>query len=337
MPDFPPVPPVPSDETLAAQVAAGSHEALQTLHQRYAPLIFHVACKSLDRPAAEEITQDVFLALWTRAASFDAARGPLKPWLLQIAHHRIVNELRARSRRPQGSLEASHSVEELLAHDTGPDEAVWREYQRSALQQALRALPQDQRQALSLAFFDELSHEEVARSLQVPLGTAKTRIRSGLQKLGTRLSTLVAAALLLVTALSTVYLRHLRAREQRALLMLTSSRAQTLRLFAPGFIGDPEQAMHAAYRGEPGVATAVLTLAHFPAAPTGRHYEVWMAANGVWRDLGSVTPDASGHAMRVLEDHMLATLPGALRITTEADGSKAEAPGETVVAWAPPG
>ncbi|HXC16974.1 MAG TPA: sigma-70 family RNA polymerase sigma factor, partial [Holophagaceae bacterium] len=217
------------------------------------------------------------------------------------------------------------------------DEAVWREYQRSALQQALRALPQDQRQALSLAFFDELSHEEVARSLQVPLGTAKTRIRSGLQKLGTRLSTLVAAALLLVTALSTVYLRHLRAREQRALLMLTSSRAQTLRLFAPGFTGDPEQAMHAAYRGEPGVATAVLTLAHFPAAPTGRHYEVWMAANGVWRDLGSVTPDASGHAMRVLEDPMLATLPGALRITTEADGSKAEAPGETVVAWAPPG
>ncbi|HTL99055.1 MAG TPA: sigma-70 family RNA polymerase sigma factor [Holophagaceae bacterium] len=327
----------PSDELLAAQVAGGNPEALQALHQRYAPLVFHVACKSLDRSAAEEITQDVFLALWTRAASFDPGRGPLKPWLLQIAHHRIVNELRARSRRPQGSLDAGLSVEELLAHDKGPDEAVWREYQRSALQEALRALPRDQRQALSLAFFDELSHEEVARSLQVPLGTAKTRIRSGLQKLGSRLSMLVAVGLLLVTASSAVYLRRVSGREQRALQMLTSSRAQTLRLVAPGFIGDPEQAMHAAYRGEPGVPTGVLTLAHFPAAPEGRHYEFWAAKNGGWRDLGSVAPDASGRAMLILEDPALATWPGALRVTIETDGSKAEAPGETAVAWAPPG
>ena len=328
---------VESDELLAAQVAGGSHEALQALHQRYAPLVFHVACKSLDRPAAEEITQDVFLALWTRAGSFDAARGALKPWLLQIAHHRIVNELRARSRRPQGSVDAGQSVEELLAQDTGPDEAVWRAYQRSALNQALRALPRDQRQALSLAFFDELSHEEVARSLQVPLGTAKTRIRSGLQKLGTRLSTLVAVVLLLITASSAIYLRRAGSRDTRALAMLTSSHAQTLRLLAPGFAGDPEQAMHAAYRGEPGVPTAVLTLAHFPTAPTGRHYEVWAVVNGAWRDLGSVAPDASGHAMHILEDPALATWPAALRITVEADGPKAEAPGEVVVAWAPPG
>lgn len=326
-----------SDEMLAAQVAGGSHEALQALHQRYAPLVFHVACKSLDRPAAEEITQDVFLALWTRAASFDAARGALKPWLLQIAHHRIVNELRSRSRRPQGSVDAGQSVEELLAHDSGPDEAVWREFQRSALDKALRALPQDQRQALSLAFFDELSHEEVARSLRVPLGTAKTRIRSGLQKLGTRLSTLVAVALLLITASSAIYLRRADSRDTRALAMLTSSRAQTLRLLAPGFTGDPEQAMHAAYRGEPGVPTAVLTLAHFSAAPKGRHYEVWVSVNGVWRDLGELAPDASGRAMRILEDPALATWPAALRITVEADGPKAETPGEVVVAWAPPG
>ena len=330
-------PPAPSDELLAAQVARGDHEALQALHQRYAPLVFHVACKSLDRPAAEEITQDVFLALWNRAASFDPGRGALKPWLLQIAHHRIVNELRARSRRPQGSVDPEQSVEELLAHDKGPDEAVWREYQRSALQQALRALPRDQRQALSLAFFDELSHEEVARSLQVPLGTAKTRIRSGLQKLGTRLSMLVAVGLLAVATSSAVYLRRVNGREQRALQMLTSSRAQILRLVTPGFTGDAEQAMHAAYRGESGVSTAVLTLAHFPAAPEGRHYELWIAANGIWRDLGSVTPDASGRARRILEDPALATWPGALRITVEANGTTAKAPGETVVAWAPQG
>ena len=330
-------PPAPSDELLAAQVAQGNHEALQALHQRYAPLVFHVACKSLDRPAAEEITQDVFLALWNRAASFDPARGPLKPWLLQIAHHRIVNELRARSRRPQGSVDPEQSVVELLAHDKGPDEAVWREYQRSALQEALRALPQDQRQALSLAFFDELSHEEVARSLQVPLGTAKTRIRSGLQKLGTRLSMLVAVVLLAVATGSAVYLRRTGERKQRALQMLTSSRAQTLRLVAPGFTGDPEQAMHAAYRGEPGAPSAVLTLAHFPAAPAGRRYELWSLEGGLWRDLGSVTPDAEGRAMILLEDPALAAWPSALRITLETDGVRTQAPGEAVVAWAPPG
>ena len=322
-----------SDELLAAQVVAGNHEALQVLHQRYAPLVFHVACKSLDRPAAEEITQDVFLALWTRAASFDPGRGPLKPWLLQIAHHRIINELRARSRRPQGPADAAQCVEELLAHDSAPDEMVWREYRREALHKALGALPRAQRQALSLAFFNELSHEEVALSLKVPLGTAKTRIRSGLQKLSVQLSMLVALGLLLATASSAIYLNRAGSLEARALQMLTSSRAQTLRMVAPGFSGDPEQATHAAYRGEPGVPTAVLTLAHFPAAPEGRHYELWAAQNGVWHDLGSVAPDASGRALRILEVPTLATWPEALRITLEPDAHESGGPGDIVVAW----
>ncbi|HJW09284.1 MAG TPA: sigma-70 family RNA polymerase sigma factor [Holophagaceae bacterium] len=333
MADIPALPPLPSDEALAAQVAEGNAEALQALHQRYAPLVFHVACKSLDRPAAEEITQDVFLALWTRASTFDAARGSLKSWLLQIAHHRIVNELRTRSRRPQSAPDAGEKIDELLAHDSAPDEAVWREYQRSALQRALRALPQAQRQALSLAYFDELSHEEVARSLQVPLGTAKTRIRTGLQKLSSHLAMLVAVGLLVVTASSALYLRREGSRSSRALQMLTSSHAQTLRLLPPGFSGDPEQAMHAAFRGEPGVPTAVLTLSRFQPAPSGRHYELWALQRGAWVDLGTVAPDAAGHALRILEAPALAAWPEALRLTLEADGARATAPGEAEVAW----
>jgi RNA polymerase sigma-70 factor (ECF subfamily) len=323
-----------SDAQLAAQVAGGSAEALQALHQRYAPLVFHVACKSLDRAAAEEITQDVFTALWTRAASFDPDRGAMKAWLLQIAHHRIVNELRTRSRRPRAEGGAGR-VDELLAHDAAPDEAVWREYQRAAIREAVQALPPAQRQALSLAYFQELSHEEVARSLQVPLGTAKTRIRAGLKALGGRLSGLVAVALLLAAGGSALYFRRRAGRENRALAMLTSSHAQTLRLLPPAYRGDPEQAPHLAYRAEPGVPLAVITLARFAPAPAGRHYELWALHGGVWVDLGAVAPDAEGRARTILEGPRLSAWPDALRLTAEADGAEALAPGAAVAAWPP--
>jgi len=325
---------VQSDERLAAEVAGGSAEALQSLHQRYAPLVFHVACKSLDRAAAEEITQDVFTALWTRASTFDAARGSLKAWLLQIAHHRIVNELRTRSRRPRAEG-GPERVDELLAHDAAPDEAVWREYQRAVIREAVRALPPGQRQALSLAYFQELSHEEVAASLNVPLGTAKTRIRAGLRALGGRLSTLVAVALLIAAGGSALYLSRRLGREDRALAMLTSSRAQTLRLLPPGYSGDPEQAPHLAYRGEPGAPVAVVTLARFAPAPAGKHYEVWAFRQGAWIDLGSIAPDAGGRGRRIFEAPSLAAWPEALRLTLEADGAKAQAPGAAVAAWPP--
>lgn len=322
---------VPSDEELAARVAAGSSEALQALHQRYAPLVFFVACKSLDRAAAEEIVQDVFLALWTKAGSFDAARGALKPWLLQIAHHRIVNELRTRSRRPQSEPGSPERLDELLAHDSAPDEAVWREYQRSAIHAALRALPAAQRQALAMAYFGDLSHEEVARSLQVPLGTAKTRIRAGLQKLAARLSMLAAVGLLL--GLGAAYLGRNAARRDRALRMLTSSHAEALRLEPAHATGDPEQMQHATYRGERGLPTAVLTLSHFPPAPRGSHYELWRASGGAWMDLGPTEPGPEGRQMLVLERPELATWPEALRISLERDGVRPSQPAEAVVAW----
>src|SRR5882724_531991 len=90
-----------SDEELMGQLAAGAQEALRPLDSRYARLIFHLAARTLDRSAAEEIVQDVFLAVWYRASMFDPARGSFQPWVLQIAHFRIINELHRRSRQPQ--------------------------------------------------------------------------------------------------------------------------------------------------------------------------------------------------------------------------------------------
>src|SRR5215472_2210732 len=75
-----------SDEELMLHLAAGEQEALAPLHSRYAPLIFNLAAQSLDRAAAEEIVQDVFLAIWRKAETYDPARGALRPWLLRIAH-----------------------------------------------------------------------------------------------------------------------------------------------------------------------------------------------------------------------------------------------------------
>jgi RNA polymerase sigma-70 factor (ECF subfamily) len=326
--------PAPSDEALMGRAAGGDAEALRLLYQRYAPMVFHRACRHLDRPAAEEITQEAFLALWTKAPTYDPARGALRPWLFQITHNLVANELRSRARRPQADAGAD-LVEDLSGRDPSPEEEAWREYRRTAIAEALRVLPPAQRQALSLAFFDELTHEEVARRMQVPLGTAKTRIRAGLQRLNTHLSVLAALGLGLLLALPAGFAllraRRLAGPEDRALWMLTSSHAQVLRMEPWPRAAEPEQALHAAWRHEPGNATVVLTLAHFPPPPSGRGYRVWIAQDGTWRPLATLAPDAEGKARIILEDPRFAAPPEGLCITPD-DGA---APGGALVAWPP--
>src|SRR3954466_8197614 len=90
-----------TDEELMAHLAAGHEEALSPLHARYAGLVFGIVAQSLDRPAAEEITQDVFFTIWQKARTYDVSRGQVRPWMLQIARSRMLNELRRRGRRPR--------------------------------------------------------------------------------------------------------------------------------------------------------------------------------------------------------------------------------------------
>jgi RNA polymerase sigma-70 factor (ECF subfamily) len=89
-----------SDEELMGQLAAGRQDALGPLHGRYASLVFNLAARKLDRATAEEIAQDVFVAVWRKAGTFDPTRGTFRTWVLQIAHFRVINELRQRGRRP---------------------------------------------------------------------------------------------------------------------------------------------------------------------------------------------------------------------------------------------
>jgi RNA polymerase sigma-70 factor, ECF subfamily len=182
-----------SDEHLVSQLAGGCGGALAPLHRRYAPRVFRLAARWLDRPAAEEVVQDVFLDVWRGAASFDGRRGNFRAWLFRLAHWRTVNELRRRYGRPRPAAGgADDSLEQLMDDDPEPFDVVARAERRTAVEAALRVLPPTQRQAVALAFLEERTHEEVSAVLNVPLGTTKSRIRAGLHKLRVYLGPLAA-------------------------------------------------------------------------------------------------------------------------------------------------
>jgi len=329
--------PEPSDEDLMGQLAAGHQEALGPLYTRYAPRIFSLAAQTLDRAAAEEIVQDVFLAIWRKAHTFTPERGAFRPWLFQIAHYRILNELRGRSRRPQVKPDPEGLyVNELPDPDPGPDEIVGREEERAALRAALEALPREQRQVLDLAFFDDLTHEQVAAQLKLPLGTAKTRIRGGLQKLRANLAPIMAALVVGLVGLGGLfgirYQSEQAAREldERALAILTSSDTVTLRLGPAA--GVPRDA-HGDYRGRIGATLAVINLSHIPPLPEGRTYQVWVRRNGAWASLGTARPDAHGYARFIVEGRDLAALPQALQVTVEPGSGSTAPSGPTILTW----
>ncbi len=315
-----------TDEELMQQLAAGVQEALGPLYSRYARLIFHLAVRSLDRPAAEEIVQDVFLAVWRGAASFDPARGTFRPWVLQITHFRILNELRRRSRQPQLESDPEDLHTASLPDDSPePAEVIGHASLRTMLQAALAELPAPQRQALDLAFDEDLTHEQVATALNLPLGTAKTRIRSGLQSLRSKLLPQLAAAALLGLLVFFGLRYHAEQlalrRDERALALLTASDTENLRLGpAPGVPSET----HARYRGRAGTAMAVVTFSNFPPALVGRTYQVWVRHQGTWTSLGTIQPDANGAARLLAEDPVLATMPEVIQVTLEpTEGSTA--------------
>jgi RNA polymerase sigma-70 factor (ECF subfamily) len=184
------------DEELVRRLAEGRHDALDALHERYLRSLTSLAARQLGRAAAQDIVQEVFVSVWRHAYSFDPRRGTFRAWVAQITRRRIMNELRRRRSRPQAEADPdgailarlSDDVQEVVADQVANDEC------RSALRSALQVLSKPQREAIALAFLDEFTHEEVARTLRTPLGTTKTRIRSGLRKLRVELGPMGLAA-----------------------------------------------------------------------------------------------------------------------------------------------
>ena len=324
------------DAELMRQLAAGRQDALGPLYSRYAPRLFSLAAQSLDRPTAEEIVQEVFLLVWRKAATFDPERGTFKAWVFQIAHHRILNELRRRSRQPQ--LEGDPDGLRLAAAPDpmpGPDEVFAAEAQRAEVRDALAALPEAQRRAVEMAFVDGLTHEQVANSLQLPLGTTKTRIRAGLRRLRVGLAPAVAALVFVAGVGALVGIRSeqsARALDARALVLLTSSETVAVRLTAAA--GVPA-GTHAVYRGHAGATIAVLTLEKFQRAPSGETYQAWVRHGGTWTSLGTIRPDAGGAARLIVEGSGLAVMPDAIEITREPARGSPSPQGPVIVSGRP--
>ncbi len=329
-----------SDEELMRQLAAGQPEALGPLHARYASLIYGVAARSLDQAGAEEISQEVFLAVWRHAATFDPTRGAFRAWVLQITRSSVLNELRRRGRRPRATIQVNGSGGDHLP-DPGPDpaESAWHEHRRAVVRAAVEALPAPQREALSLAFLEDLTHKQVAAFLNLPLGTTKSRIRSGLETLRGNLAPLVGAGLLLAGLLTFAGLRehaHQAAllRQGRALALVTNSEVVPRRLSAaPGI--NPEA--HGNYRGRTGVDLAVLTLSYLAPAPRGYEYRAWASHGGRWTLLGRAKLDNIGRSLIIAEGPELAIPPDQLQVTLEPVGNGADKGavpvGPPVVRW----
>ncbi|MFN0093886.1 MAG: sigma-70 family RNA polymerase sigma factor [Dehalococcoidia bacterium] len=174
------------DEVLMHAIMAGDRTAFTAIYDRYVDLVYSTCLRVLADPgAAEDATQDVFVRLWRKPESFVPERGRLLSWLVSVARNRAVDELRARGRRRR--REDVESAEEVFAvvatSDAGPEAAAQVHEEQRLVRRALVDLPPDQRRALELAYFGGLTQQEIAVRLHEPLGTVKTRIRLGMQKL----------------------------------------------------------------------------------------------------------------------------------------------------------
>jgi RNA polymerase sigma-70 factor (ECF subfamily) len=169
----------PLDQDLVRAIASGDQVSLGRLYDRYSGLVYSVALRVLrDTAAAEEILQDIFMQLWQKASQFDAQRGSLPAWLLVMARNRAISRLRQRNPASDASMdEASASLPYRLDNFLIERELLGK------VRAAMDGLPAAQREALELAYFEGMSHSEIAERTGEPLGTIKTRLRSAVQTL----------------------------------------------------------------------------------------------------------------------------------------------------------
>ncbi|MGH2727548.1 MAG: sigma-70 family RNA polymerase sigma factor [Actinomycetota bacterium] len=171
------------DRDLVAGTASGDHHSFSELYRRYSASAFGLALRILgERAMAEEVLQEVFLAVWRRAEAYDPARGSVRSWLFAQIHHRAVDVVR----REEAERRRSHVGVEPDAHDSGMDDVIeegWLSSRRDQVRGALDALSPDQRQVIDLAYFQGLTQSQVAVETGVPLGTVKSRTLAAMRRL----------------------------------------------------------------------------------------------------------------------------------------------------------
>jgi RNA polymerase sigma-70 factor, ECF subfamily len=166
-----------SDLALVTAIRSGDQGAMAELYDRYSSIVYAVALRVLqDTAAAEDVLQDIFMQLWRNPGAFDASRGSMAAWLAVIARHRAIDSLRRR--RPENDIEQIVvSVEPDLASESERSRAM------DKVRGVLEEMSKEQRSAIEMAYFDGMTHSEIAEKTGEPLGTIKTRIRTGLLSL----------------------------------------------------------------------------------------------------------------------------------------------------------
>lgn len=177
-----------TDVTLMAAIRSGDEAALALLYDRFAAPVYSLALRITgERDAALEVTQDTFLRVWNSAVSFDPQRGTCNAWVFTIARHRALDVLRSRQRRVRTTNDRFTSEGGGVPEPAQSDETE-RVVLADTVAQALAALPRAQRQAIELAYFGGLTQQQIATQMNEPLGTVKSRMRSALETLRTRLN-----------------------------------------------------------------------------------------------------------------------------------------------------
>ncbi len=172
-----------ADQAALARMARGDQGALAELYDRHARLVFSLALRILqNRADAEDIVQEVFVQVWAQASRYDTARGAVAAWMLTMTRSRAIDRLRSRSARPETASEA-RVVEDMPDGAAQQDLQLLSAEQVEILRGALNELPVAQRVAVELAYYEGLTHAEIAERLSEPLGTVKTRIRQAVIRL----------------------------------------------------------------------------------------------------------------------------------------------------------
>lgn len=171
---------------LLAQVAKGSQPAFEELYDQSSALLYTLAVRILgDRDEATELLQEVYLEVWRKAARYDVGRGSPMAWLVTLTRSRALDRLRSRASKGYGTTDTMDDrlAAQLPNEGPSPLEDQQQTELRASVRKALAELPEGQQQALELAYFEGLSHMEIADRLRQPLGTIKTRIKLGMSKL----------------------------------------------------------------------------------------------------------------------------------------------------------
>jgi RNA polymerase sigma-70 factor, ECF subfamily len=167
---------------LVSAIAARDQRALRALYERAHRIVFTLIMRITgDRETAEELTLDVFHDVWRRACAYDAAGGTVVGWIMNQARSRAIDRVRFEQRKKRVKPHTDEPLRPAAAN--GCDEALSLEHQGRLLRNAMSVLTPEERQAIEIAYFSELTYSEVASRLDQPLGTVKTRIRSALRKL----------------------------------------------------------------------------------------------------------------------------------------------------------